>query len=103
MATNLYNGVDWYKLRSRTLTHLMVQRIEMNVIIPIAFIDQGSAILLGGSCGHASICDINTRETIQELHHDGKLHYLTKGLTLSVRLAHDVVKALVRSIIFTRI
>jgi hypothetical protein len=84
VATNLYDGVDWYSIKSRMLVHSMVQRIETNVTIPVTFIDHGSAILVGGSCGHASICDANTGETIQELEHDGEFCNVTKTLLLNV-------------------
>lgn len=105
MVTNLYDGIDWYSVKSRTLTSSTVQRIETNVVIPITFIDNGSGVLLGGSCGHASICDVKTRDTIQELEHDGKLCRFTKRCVLNVdhNSAHEVVKAVVRSAILTRV
>ena len=73
VVSNLYDGVDWYSMKDRRLTQSATFRIDadLNVILPILFINNWSAVLLGSSCGHARIFDAQTTETIQTLDHNG--------------------------------
>lgn len=70
-VTNLYDGVDWYTVKTRQCVHSSIDRVETNVPMPVIFIDRGSAILVGGSCGHAMICNTEGSDPISLLQHEG--------------------------------
>src|SRR6266581_4652673 len=52
--TNLYNGIDWYSLDSNhfmdtSFEHTTTHAISENVILPLTFIHNGTAVLSGTS------------------------------------------------------
>jgi hypothetical protein len=96
-VTNLYDGVDFYDMKSRQQVRSFVDRIEKNVAIDITFIQKGAAILLGGSCGRATICDSKTGEEIIVLEHEGKSYTLPLSALIDLLLAHNIVQTVVRS------
>jgi len=72
-VTNLYDGADCYLVQSQRHSMRIIDEIRTNVPIPVAFIDSGSFILLGGSTGTATIYDSRSGQPVQVLNHDCKL------------------------------
>lgn len=72
VVSNLYDGLDWYNIPDRVFSRAVPVRIVRNKPIPVLFIDNGNAIVVGGSSGTARILDSRTAETIQSLDHSGK-------------------------------
>ena len=71
VVSNLYDGLDWYNISDRVFSRAVPVRIVQNKPIPVLFIDNGNAIMVGGSSGAARILDSRTAETIQTLDHNG--------------------------------
>ena len=70
--SNLYDGLDWYKVPDRTFSRSVPTRIAKNVIIPVQFFDEDAVLVTGGTSGTAKVLDARTAETIQMLEHDRK-------------------------------
>ena len=70
VVSNLYDGLDWYKIPDRTFSRSVPIRIAKNVIIPAQFVDGDSLLVTGGTSGMAKVLDARTAETIQTLDHD---------------------------------
>lgn len=70
VVSNLYDGLDWYKIPDRTFSRSVPIRIAKNVIIPVQFADGDSLLIAGGTSGMAKVLDARTAETIQTLDHD---------------------------------
>ena len=70
VASNLYDGLDWYKILDRTFTRSVPFRIAKNVIIPVQFVDEDALLITGGTSGMAKVLDARTADTIQTLDHD---------------------------------
>jgi hypothetical protein len=70
VVSNLYDGLDWYKIPDRTFSRSVPIRIAKNVIIPVQFADRDSLLITGGTSGMAKVLDARTAETIQTLDHD---------------------------------
>ena len=68
--SNLYDGLDWYKIPDRTFSRSVPTRIAKNVIIPVQFFDKDAILVTGGTSGTAKVLDARTAETIQTLEHD---------------------------------
>ena len=69
---NLYDGIDWYLLDSNhfmddPFQHSLPHPILENVILPVAFIYDGNAVLSGMSYRYAQIIDANTWTLIRRL------------------------------------
>ncbi|KAI0027861.1 hypothetical protein K488DRAFT_90381 [Vararia minispora EC-137] len=87
-TTNLYDGIDWYtlqgvhleglRLKRHSYTTLMNIREDLNVILPIKFIEGGTAILLGGTDGLAHIISSGIGGGDRQVldHHDGVVQAL---------------------------
>lgn len=84
VATNLYDGLDWYSISDRLFTRTSPLKIRVNVAIPVIFIHCGSALLIGGTSGCAKVYDARTSETLQNLDHDGELCFFVYGLRFSL-------------------
>ena len=100
VVANLYDGLDWYSIPDRTFGRSVPFRINHNVPIPVLLIDNGKALLVGGTSGNATILDAHTAETIQTLEHDGTnalsiRMLLDTSLTRSDSTVDDFVQALV--------
>lgn len=72
--SNLYDGLDWYKIPDRTFSRSVPTRIAKNVIIPVQFFDKDTLLITGGTSGMAKVLDARTAETIQILDHDCELY-----------------------------
>jgi hypothetical protein len=70
VVSNLYDGLDWYSIPERTFSRAVPIRITRNKPIPVLFINEGDALVVGGSSGDARILDSRTAETLQTLEHD---------------------------------
>ena len=73
VVSNLFDGLDWYTLSDQKLSHTVPYPINLqhNVPVPVQFTDDGTAIIVGGTCGSGRVLDASTFETIQMLPHDG--------------------------------
>jgi hypothetical protein len=97
VVSNLYDGLDWYSTTDRALSHTTQCPInqQMNHPVPVLFACDGSAIIVGGTCGSARILDTKTSETVQTLPHDGisvdglRIHFV------DFCVVGDVIQALV--------
>ena len=70
VASNLYDGLDWYKISDRAFSRSVPIRIAKNVIIPVQFVDGDALLITGGTSGMTKVLDASTAETIQTLDHD---------------------------------
>ena len=70
MVSNLYDGLDWYKIPDHTFSHSVPIRITKNVIIPVQFADGDNLLITGGTSGMAKVLNAHTSETVQTLDHD---------------------------------
>lgn len=70
VVSNLYDGLDWYKIPDRAFSRSVPIRIAKNVIIPVHFVDGDALLITGGTSGMAKVLDACTAETIQTLDHD---------------------------------
>ena len=71
-VSNLHDGFDLYRTSDQTHIRTFFADTSINVSLPILFIDNGSALLMGSSCGKVKICDASTGVELQELSHGGK-------------------------------
>ena len=73
VVSNLYDGLDWYSVADRSLSHTVQCPInqQMNLPVPVLFTHDGETIIMGGTCGSARLLDASTSETIQTLPHAG--------------------------------
>ena len=75
--TNLYNGIDWYSLDSNhfidtPFQNTMPHTILENVILPMMFVHNGTAVLLGTLMGCAQITSLKDHSGVELLQHDYK-------------------------------
>ena len=70
VVSNLYDGLDWYKIPDRAFSRSVPIRIAKNVIVPVRFADGDALLIAGGTSGMAKVLDARTAETIQTLDHD---------------------------------
>ncbi|KAK0213867.1 hypothetical protein EDD85DRAFT_963213 [Armillaria nabsnona] len=69
VATNLYDGIDFYSCSMKRRGDQITDPILTNVIIPVRFIHDDEDILVGGSGGVASILNIAAKKSILTLKH----------------------------------
>ncbi|KAH9953233.1 WD40-repeat-containing domain protein [Russula dissimulans] len=74
-VTNLYDGIDWYSLDSNHFMDTPFQNttphtISENVILPLTFIHNGTAVLSGTSTGCARITSLKDHSLVESLQHD---------------------------------
>ncbi len=74
-VTNLYDGIDWYSLDSNHFMDTLFQHttphaISDNVILPVTFIHNGTAVLSGTSIGCAQITRLKDHSLVESLQHD---------------------------------
>jgi hypothetical protein len=77
VVSNLYDGLDWYSIPDRVFSRAVPIRIVRNKPIPVLFIDNGNAIMVGGSSGAVRILDSRTAETMQTLDHNSESFTMT--------------------------
>ncbi len=75
--TNLYNGIDWYSLDSNhfmdtSFEHTTTHAISENVILPLTFIHNGTAVLSGTSTSCAWITSLKDHSLAELLQHDSE-------------------------------
>jgi hypothetical protein len=98
VVSNLYDGLDWYKIPDRTFSRSVPIRIAKNVIIPVQFVDGDALLVTGGTSGMAKVLDARTAETVQTLDHDCRpcsIHTLAQFLTGPTNAADDIIQAIV--------
>jgi len=76
-VTNLYDGIDWYSLDSNHFmdTHFQSttpHTISENVILPVTFVHNGTAVLSGTSAGCARITSVKDHSLVGSLQHGCK-------------------------------
>ena len=74
-VTNLYDGIDWYSLDSNhfmdaSFQHTTTHPISDNVILPMTFIHNGTAVLSGTSTSCARITNLKDHTLAELLQHD---------------------------------
>ncbi|KAI0026819.1 WD40-repeat-containing domain protein [Vararia minispora EC-137] len=86
VASNLYDGLDWYLIQQTMfgaptrLTHTTSITLDLqeNVILPVKYIHGGAAVLVGGTNGAARIFNTTDGSRHQLLsHNDGRPQILT--------------------------
>lgn len=72
VVSNLCDGFDSYDLQNRN--HVMTYRTKIaeNVVLPVRFINSGSALLFGSACGAVSITNVGSSKFSQHLIHNGE-------------------------------
>ena len=75
--TNLYDGIDWYALDSNHFMDTPFQNttpytISKNVILPVIFVHNGAAVLLGTLTGCAQITNLKDHSLVESLQHGCK-------------------------------
>jgi hypothetical protein len=98
VVSNLYDGLDWYKIPDRTFSRSVPIRIAKNVIIPVQFVDGDTFLVTGGTSGMTKVLDARTAETIQTLDHDCRscpIPTLVEFLTGPTNAADDMIQAIV--------
>lgn len=98
VVSNLYDGLDWYKIPDRTFSRSVPIRIAKNVIIPVQFVERDTLLITGGTSGMAKVLDARTAETIQTLDHDCRVYStpaITDILTNPTDTADDMIQAIV--------
>ena len=99
VVSNLYDGLDWYKIPDRAFSRSVPIRIAKNVIIPVQFAGGDNLLITGGTSGMAKVLDARTAETIQTLDHDCRYTWLPlqlNYLTSPTNTADDTIQAIVR-------
>ncbi len=76
-TTNLYDGIDWYSLDSNhfmntSFQHTTIHTISENVILPLTFIHNGTAVLSGTSTSCAQLTSLKDHSLAELLQHDGE-------------------------------
>ena len=55
MVSNLYDGLDWYKIPDRAFSHSVPICIAKNVIVLVQFADEDKLLITGGTSGMAKV------------------------------------------------
>ncbi|PBK87386.1 hypothetical protein ARMGADRAFT_1034952 [Armillaria gallica] len=83
VATNLYDGIDFYSTIKRTRINRAALHILENVLIPIEFIHEDESVLVGSSTGIAVILSTKLGREQQVLVH-GSSHDLIQAVGYTV-------------------
>ena len=75
VVTNLYDGLDWYKIPDRCFSRSVPLRINQNLPIPVLLADGGKVLIVGSTSGNVKVLDAHTAETTQTLAHDCTIPY----------------------------
>lgn len=67
--SNLFDGLDMYDLKNQRFTHTLPTYIMENVLIPLVFVHNNEAILVGSAHGAVKILDCLTGDTHADLSH----------------------------------
>ena len=104
VVSNLYDGLDWYKIPDRTFSRSVPIRIAKNVIVPVQFVDGDALLITGGTSGMAKVLDARTAETIQTLDHDCRSRLIPTPAEILTNLsnaADDMIQAIVCHLAFS--
>ncbi|KAJ3925355.1 MAG: hypothetical protein NXY57DRAFT_876351, partial [Lentinula lateritia] len=75
IATNLHKGLDWYKIMPDKLkkmsTSCEIQSPGSNIPLPVLFIYNSQATIMGTSKGYAVIFEAKHGKRVQALKHGG--------------------------------
>ena len=76
-VTNLYDGIDWYSLDSNhfmntSFQHTTTHTIPENLILPLTFVHNGTAVLSGTTASCAQITNSKDYSLMKVLQHDGE-------------------------------
>ncbi|KAJ3858587.1 WD40-repeat-containing domain protein [Lentinula novae-zelandiae] len=81
IATNLHKGLDWYKIMPDKLkkmsTSCEIQSPGSNIPLPVLFINNGQATIMGMSKGYAVIFEAKHGKRVQALKHGGDQTWVT--------------------------
>ncbi|KAJ3855831.1 hypothetical protein EV368DRAFT_79297 [Lentinula lateritia] len=81
IATNLHKGLDWYKIMPDKLkkmsTSCEIQSPGSNIPLPVLFINNGQAAIMGTSKGYAVIFEAKHGKRVQALKHGGDQTWVT--------------------------
>lgn len=67
--SNLFDGLDMYDLKSQQFTRTLPTYIMENVLIPLVFVHNDQAILVGSAHGAVKILNCLTGDTYADLSH----------------------------------
>ena len=100
VVSNLFDGLDFYSIADRTLSHSVPCPInhQKNVPVPVLFNSDGSVIIVGGTSGSVRVLDSSSCETLQVLSHDGQLLYFPGIFYCALELTistGDIIQAIV--------
>ncbi|KAJ3736848.1 hypothetical protein DFJ43DRAFT_1149963 [Lentinula guzmanii] len=71
VAANLCQGLDWFKIMPDRLKKMSTtyQPQQINIPLPVLFIDHGQAVIMGSTNGCALILEVKHGEKVQALKH----------------------------------
>jgi hypothetical protein len=97
VASNLFDGLDFYSTADRTLSHSVPCPInqQKNAAVPVLFTGDGSAIIVGGTSGSVRVLDSSSCETLQVLSHDGRFSMFL-GVPELIIYTGDLIQTMVR-------
>ncbi|KAI0748833.1 hypothetical protein C8Q74DRAFT_1212393, partial [Fomes fomentarius] len=70
-VSNLYDGFDLYRLEYQSHIRTIKVNMDINVPLPVVFLNGGAEVLVGSSCGDVRIHQTKTGNITQELEHNG--------------------------------
>jgi WD40 repeat protein len=73
VVSNLYDGLDFYSISDRALSHSVPCPInqQKNKPVPVVFSRDGEIVVVGGTSGSVKVLNSRSCETLQTLSHDG--------------------------------
>ncbi|KAJ3827545.1 WD40-repeat-containing domain protein [Lentinula raphanica] len=81
VATNLHRGLDWFKITPEKLKKMStsgeIQDRRFNIPLPVLFINNGQATVMGTTKGYAAIFEVKHGKKIQALKHGGDQTWIT--------------------------
>ncbi|KAJ3839256.1 hypothetical protein F5878DRAFT_660440 [Lentinula raphanica] len=81
VATNLHRGLDWYKITPEKLKKMStseeIQDQHSNIPLPVLFINNGQATIMGTTKGYAVIFEAKHGKKVQALKHGGDQTWVT--------------------------
>ncbi|KAJ3709993.1 hypothetical protein DFJ43DRAFT_1037754 [Lentinula guzmanii] len=79
VAANLCQGLDWFKIMPDKLKKMSstYQPQQINIPLPVLFIDNGQAVIMGSTNGCALILEVKHGEKMQALKHGSDQTWVT--------------------------
>lgn len=72
--SNLYDGFDLYRVADQSYLRTIQINMDINVPLPVSFIDGNAVLFLGSSCGRVSLCNVSEGDVAHILDHEGEFH-----------------------------